>query len=143
MLGPFERCQWHLRGRPPQMILVVWAVLRRLQRWLYVACDDRLGWVAEGLFTLAPSHFLMWSLRFLLCSFIVRLKSAASSARELRACASNARASSAWGSSYFPSISAGSLMGLKWKIKTGGRAQDLVRPRSSHVIKAPGREIIG
>lgn len=45
------------------------------------------------------------------------------------------------GSTPFPSISAGSLMGLRWKIKTCGRAQDLVRPRSSHVIKAPGKEI--
>lgn len=41
----------------------------------------------------------------------------------------------------FPSISADSLMGVGWRIKTGGRAQDLVHPRSSHIIKAPGKEI--
>lgn len=68
------------------MILVVWAVLRRrLQRWLYTVCDDRLGW-ATGSRWCWPRHILfMWSLCFLLCLFMLELRRAASSVREMRA----------------------------------------------------------
>lgn len=104
-----ERCQWHLRGRPPQIIVVVWAVLRRrLQRWLYVACDDRLGWVAGELFVLVPSHII--HVVFVLSALLVHSSVEKGSIE----CQGVESMSIEWlGSTPFPSISAGSLIGLR------------------------------